>query len=344
MGLDWYLASMRSPEPVRPPAAAAPRSQRRQRLVRLSLVLCVLLVVVVVGEAAFWMATLGNIQRFDIVEPPDDGVDTFLLVGSDSRSFVATEQDRSSFGDDRGVPGERADLLLVVQVDQDGGATLWSLPRDLLVELPEGGRTRLALSLDASPQALADAICFGLGIGVDHMLISTFDGLRGAVDAVGGIDVDVESPVRDPMTGLHLGAAGSVHLDGDMALAYARARNAEVYAGGEWLLEADGPVARQARATQVLSALDDAVRSNRWPSLTFHRVARSVSGSLRVDSTTGREDLMRLLDVLGQDAGATWRTVSVDAAQVGEVPLAELNATGRAELASLGTYPAPCRS
>lgn len=320
------------------PVAVRSRLPWRRVLLLLGLAVLVLLL----AELAFWIVIARRVDRFDLDPAAEDGRETFVLVGSDSRAFVVTDADRRSFGDVGISPGERADLILVVQIAEDGSREAWSITRDLLVDLPDGGKTRLALTLDQGPQVLADAICMSLGIPVDHLLISDFDGLRHAVDALGGVDVDVELPIRDSMTGLDL-SPGATRLDGEEALAYSRARSAETYRNGVWEPQPDGAEQRQSRATQVMTALGDAVsdRPWPWPSPAIHRLANQVAKDIRISSTLGRGDLQQLMRAMS-DPDLVWRTLSVDEAQVGDVPLAEPDEVGIAELATLGSYPAPC--
>ena len=309
---------------------------------RILILLGLVVVVLLLAELAFWIITARRVDRFGLAPSAEDGRETFVLVGSDSRAFVVTDADRRSFGDESLVPGERADLIFIIQIGEDGSREAWSITRDLLVDLPDGGKTRLALTLDQGPQVLADAICLSLGVPVDHLLISDFDGLRHAVDALGGVDVDVEFPIRDRMTGLDL-PPGVTRLDGEAALAYTRARSAEIFRDGMWAPQQDGAEQRQARATQIMTAVGGTIsgRPWPWPSPTIHRLANQVAKDIRVSSTVGRGDLQRLIRAMS-DPDLVWRTLSVNEAQIGDVPLAEPDEVGTGELANLGSYPAPC--
>ena len=84
---------------------------------------------------------------------------------------------------------------------------------------------------------LKDTILYNLGIRIDHLAIVDFDGFRRIVDTLGGLDVPVFCPYTDwhlidpgydPENennwALYTVGPGVVHMDGDLALWYARSR------------------------------------------------------------------------------------------------------------------------
>ena len=81
-----------------------------------------------------------------------------------------------------------------------------------------------------------------LDIPIDGYLKIDMDDLVTLVDAVGGIDVQVQTHVQEPRWGLDL-QPGPAHLDGATALAYSRTRHY------------DSDYARAARQQQVVLAL-----------------------------------------------------------------------------------------
>lgn len=296
-----------------------------------------------VAEAAFWVDTFRRVDHFDYVAPPDDGVTTVLVVGSDSRRFVSEPADRVAFGEQSETAGERADVMVLVRYGPGRSATIRSVPRDLLVDGPDGGRTRLALTLGRGPQALGDTVCRSLGVAVDHLVIVGFDGFRSLIDALGGVEVDAEA-IRDPMTGVDIAAPGPTQLSGATALAYLRSRAGEVRQGGAWVPDPDGAEGRQRRTLQVLAAAGEAAGDTSWPSVRFHRFGRAATGAVRVSEGTGWRDLVELgrrLRAAGQDPTG-WPSLGVRTGQVGAVPMAELDATGSRQLAELGRFPRAC--
>jgi LCP family protein required for cell wall assembly len=84
---------------------------------------------------------------------------------------------------------------------------------------------------------LKDTILYNLGIRIDHTAMVEFDGFRKIVDTLGGVDVPVSCPYTDwrlidpsydPENEnnwhLYTTGPGVVHMDGDLALWYARSR------------------------------------------------------------------------------------------------------------------------
>lgn len=127
----------------------------------------------------------------------------------------------------------RADSVIVARIDpRTGRVALVSFPRDLQVEIPGVGWDRinaatvygemypeLGGSLDLARRTVETL----LGIPIDHAVSVDFSGFISAVDALGGIIVDVEREVYDSYTENHF-AAGPQHMDGRTALWYSRIR------------------------------------------------------------------------------------------------------------------------
>ena len=170
----------------------------------------------------------------------DDGRLTVLVLGSDS-SAVRRSQGASAL----------TDVITVVSVGEDGdGVALFSLPRDTTdVELPDGTlwTAKLnALAPTLGPRVAADTIGRLLGVTIDHYVQIDMDDLARLVDAVGGVTVDVSHTLSDTYCTI---APGRQHLDGALALCFARHR------------QTDDDYARAGRHQVLLLALRDAVVS-----------------------------------------------------------------------------------
>ena len=155
----------------------------------------------------------------------------FLLIGSDKRTG-------SSFRTDT--------LVIVILRPKEEQVTLISIPRDLWVYIPTLGMQRVNTAYQhgelynypgGGPGLLKDTIQYNLGIRIDHTAMVEFDGFRRIVNTLGGIDVPVAcaytdwrliDPSFDPYNennwALYTVGAGVVHMDGDLALWYARSR------------------------------------------------------------------------------------------------------------------------
>jgi LCP family protein required for cell wall assembly len=155
----------------------------------------------------------------------------FLLIGSDKR------------------PGSsyRTDTLVIAIVwPKDGQVSLISIPRDLWIYIPTVGMQRINTAYQSGeitgyagggPGLLKDTIAYNMGIRIDHTAMVDFDGFRRIVDTLGGVEVPIScaftdwrliDPSYDPENEnnwwLFTVGPGQVHMDGDLALWYARSR------------------------------------------------------------------------------------------------------------------------
>src|SRR4029077_11443630 len=105
-----------------------------------------------------------------------------------------------------------------------------SFPRDLWVSIAGTGsneRINTAYSVNDGPQRLIDTLRQDFGITINHYVELDFKSFKGIVDAVGGVPMSFQTPMRDRNSGLYVDTAGCTTLDGDQALAFARSRHLE---------------------------------------------------------------------------------------------------------------------
>lgn len=161
---------------------------------------------------------------------------TILIVGADTSAY------RRSIG----VDHYRTDALMVVSVSADRSRIdLISLPRDT-VDVPMADGTiyhgKVNGIADAyGVEALRGAMSTLLGVPIDRYLRIDMDDFVWLVDVVGGIQVDVKTPISDPKVHLTLDP-GPVLMNGALALAFSRTRF-------------DSDYGRDARQQQVILAL-----------------------------------------------------------------------------------------
>ena len=135
-----------------------------------------------------------------------------LLTGSDTRP---------------GFPGVRTDTIMILSLNQDRNtASVLSIPRDLYVHIPGFwmGRINTAEGL-GDTQLLAETIQYNLGVTTHYYIKVDFSGFINIIDALGGIDLENDRSIHDTcdMKNVEF-PAGSIHLDGENALCYARVR------------------------------------------------------------------------------------------------------------------------
>jgi len=306
--------------PTRHPLAAHTPARRGRHPVRWSAAALAAVGVLVAGDG---VALHSRIERVDAHLPgAEDGVRTWLLVGSDSRAAAAGMPDPAVFGTPSEVRGERADVILLVQEARDGGAPrVLSVPRDLLVFREGLGIDRLGLSLLDGEDGLVLSICRSLGVSVDHVVKVRFDGVRDLVDAVGGVEVDVPHPTRDLHTGLSLDA-GRTRVDGAGAIAWMRARHVEQLVDGRWVPDPASDTGRQQHQREVLDQLTAAMARRARNPVEAQRLAWTTTGAVTTDGGTDPLDLVRLALTLrrASDQGSLPHTL-VD----GRIPVATLD-------------------
>ena len=92
-----------------------------------------------------------------------------------------------------------------------------------------------------------------------------FDGLEGAVDAIGGIKLDFPYPARDTYTGLDITQAGCQLLNGGYALALARSRHYQYEKDGYWQYDGTSDFGRIQRQNAFLEGDDQPGRDQVQP-------------------------------------------------------------------------------
>jgi LCP family protein required for cell wall assembly len=118
--------------------------------------------------------------------------------------------------------------MVLLTLRADGSASLVSFPRDLYVYIPgyNMGRINSAYPLGGS-ELLALTLEYNMGIRPQHFILTNFNGFKSMVDSLGGVDVNVGEWFHDARPGYIDGFTlypGPVHMNGEMALWYIRAR------------------------------------------------------------------------------------------------------------------------
>jgi len=173
-----------------------------------------------------------KIKRIELTtaEAPPQGAN-FLIIGSDTRQFVETPDEEDAFGPKSSDSGSNSDTLMVAHVEPGAQRTqVVSFPRDLMVNVPGLGRSRINAAYSAGgPQLVIDTLKDNFDIDIHHYIEVDFKSFQDIVDAIGEVSVYIPGPVRDVKTGLNLpNGPGCVALDGGKALEYVRSRNMEI--------------------------------------------------------------------------------------------------------------------
>jgi LCP family protein required for cell wall assembly len=192
-------------------------------------------------------------ETFPPVEP---GAKNFLITGADNNSCIDPDSPYAPAFGDRTNLGERSDTIMMWRVNPSTSqVAVLSFPRDLFVDIAgtsRKGRINEAYERD-NPQKLIDTIYQNFGINTDHFVQVDFCAFRTLVDAVGGVAVPFETPVRDPNTGLNVTEPGCFTFNGDHALAYTRSRKLQwLDENGEWQQDPTSDLGRISRQQDFL--------------------------------------------------------------------------------------------
>ncbi|WP_399885825.1 LCP family protein [Streptomyces sp. BBFR51] len=207
-------------------------------------------VVLAVGAAGYlYLEHLNdNIQSVS-----DDGASTggfqkdkainILLIGTDKRTGAGND----GYGD-TGSAGH-ADTTILLHVAKDrSNATALSIPRDLIVDVPdcptaqEDGSTkvipgssgvRFNTSLGQSgrtPSCTMRTVTELTGVTPDNFMVADFNAVKTLTSAVGGVEVCLAKDIDDPDSHLKL-PAGKHTVEGEQALAFVRTRHSVGFGG-----------------------------------------------------------------------------------------------------------------
>ena len=151
----------------------------------------------------------------------------FLILGSDSRAGLS-KGEQSQYGSSSQVTGQRSDSILFVHQDFANHRTIVvSIPRDLRVTIPGHGLGKINSAFGFGPDVAVQAVEKLFHMPINHFVEINFQGFMNVVNAMGGVDVCVNQPMIDTLSGLNLPHAGCYTLKGRSALAFVRARHVQ---------------------------------------------------------------------------------------------------------------------
>lgn len=188
----------------------------------------------------------GNLGAVEENDPfPTDNFEgrpvNILVSGIDSRYGENEAVGAGSTEDDNTI---RSDSTMIVHLSADRSrTTVLSVPRDLMVEIPEcvvaDGSVMSAqyaqFNWAFSTGAVTDDLAGGIacveatveeltGLSIDGFIIIDFAGFEKLIDAMGGVDLCIDEDMSDELAGLEL-TEGCHRLTGVQGLAFARARH-----------------------------------------------------------------------------------------------------------------------
>nr|WP_246272512.1 LCP family protein [Amycolatopsis acididurans] len=259
--LQRVVAPMKSAGPDEPTRAVGkPQTrlqEKKQRKVERSVLagrisVIVIAVLVFLGTGAAWGTKTWFNSKFNQIAALDEnsadiapgqtGDENFLIAGSDTRAGATAEENVGTASE---VEGARSDTVMLAHVPADRKrAVVISFPRDLEISRPACQRfdatantysdqvvdaaTKVKLNTAyavGGPRCLTKWVQQLTGLKINHFVGIDFGGFKDMVDAVGGVTVNVDKPIKDTVLGMVVSQTGPVPISGDQALSFVRARH-----------------------------------------------------------------------------------------------------------------------
>ncbi|WP_442538150.1 LCP family protein [Streptomyces pimonensis] len=271
------------------------RLTRRGRFLMWGAGVCSALVLGVAGVGAWLYQDLsGNIQGADLDDKLggdrpvnlSPGSKNILVVGSDSR-----DGDNAKYG--KGLTTMQSDTLMVLHIPANREwATVVSFPRDSWVEIPacdkgdgaesapHHAKINEAFAIGGTSGEIAEAAACTIrtiedstGLRIDHFASVDFQGFKGMVNALGGIEVCPEQAIHDDKAHLDL-EAGCQTVRDEEALGYVRAR----YSIGD-----GSDTGRIGRQQEFMQALAEKAQSKLTSPNALYGFLQSATKSLTTD-------------------------------------------------------------
>lgn len=181
--------------------------------------------------------------------------------------------------------------------------TLISVPRDLWVDYNGSYMKINAVYPQGGMDGLQSVVEQVTGMTINHQVLINYAAFKQMIDAVGGIDVTIDSSdprgIYDPMIGFQI-ANGVQHLDGTQALLLARSRNDPTYDGRVAYGLPNGDFDRQMYQRKILQALLTKLTTatNLVNPTTLPEILDSFTGNVTTNMMAGQ--LRRLYDLSKQ--------------------------------------------
>ena len=223
------------------------RRDQEQKLLKFALIALVVLLVATVASY-FWFShsSMPSPKRNKRMSSTNQQAVLQATGGKVNILVLGVDQREEDIG--------RSDTLFLITLDVKTKETsLLSIPRDTRVKIPGYGYDKInhAYSL-GNHQLTQKAVEELLGVPVDYYVKVDFAGFSKIVDAIGGVDLDVEKSMyyEDPYDNLVIDLQqGNQHLDGASAIKYVRYRDGE------------GDLGRIERQQKFIRAMMDEVTS-----------------------------------------------------------------------------------
>ena len=171
------------------------------------LLLTTLIVVLAVVGTLLYFNINGKLNRANVLasysgRPAPTAGTNWLITGSDSRTGLSRGTEAQlALGHD--IAGARSDTVMILHIPANGNPpVLVSIPRDSYVQIPGFGMNKVnAAFAFGGARLLAQTLQNVTGLYISHYLSIGLGGLVSAVNAVGGVQMCLPAPMKDPKAG-----------------------------------------------------------------------------------------------------------------------------------------------
>lgn len=209
----------------------------------------ILLIILAILGIGVWLGYTANRAIQNVTADSGNKQSIFSFLGDfASGDIKGQSQGRTNIlilgmGGQKHPGGTLSDTMIILSIDYpDKKIGLISVPRDLWVPIPGFGHAKVneayadgekSRSTTGGGGTLASRTLENvLGIPIHYYISVDFEGFKKIVDTVGGVDIYVEKAIYDPYYPaddmIHYSpfsiSAGEHHMDGSLALKYARSR------------------------------------------------------------------------------------------------------------------------
>lgn len=221
------------------------KTSTKKRVIKvfLGILITFLIIIVAAGGTAFWYVQdkIGKMQQVEIDESQISVSENENLTGYRNIAIFGVDSRADDYG-----KGNRSDCIIIASINnKTHDVKLISVYRDTYVQIEGHGLDKIthAYSYGEAPLALK-TLNENLDLNIKEFVTVNFDSVSDAVDALGGIKMDITSAEIQYINGYidetakvtgksakHITSAGTYTLDGVQAVAYSRIRYT---AGGDY--------------------------------------------------------------------------------------------------------------
>jgi polyisoprenyl-teichoic acid--peptidoglycan teichoic acid transferase len=254
------------PGPQRQDVRRRPRRGWSRKRIALWTIVGLILLLIVWSVAGYFSVRSGVSDANNRLQSTAPGVGTVLhkqngLLMSNSSNILLLGTDHAENGQPGRSSDQHSDSLMLLHTDPKSHRLVFlSLPRDLRVEIPGYGSSKINAAMQiGGPKLAIQTVEQFTGLPVNHVVIVDFGSFVSLIDAVGGIDVDVPEPILSDRFDCPYAASrcaswqgwrfhkGMTHMSGHMALIYSRVRVNRLNPG-------DSDISRGVHQQQVMQA------------------------------------------------------------------------------------------